>query len=92
MWYAVIPSGSLDSSEVTSPTWAKPTVYWPIHNGCLARVLRLSGLDWGGELVMVLDRVPPEGSKVHPRYRVVGRLGTTVLPYYALHAEEDSQS
>lgn len=87
MWYAVIPSGSLAQDEVSVPDWAKPTVFWPVEVGCLARVLPLSGLDWGGELVLVLEEALPVGGKLNPRYRVVGRLGTAVIPYFALQVE-----
>lgn len=87
MGCTVIPSGSFDSNEMSVPSWAKPTVLWGIQVGCLARVLPLGGLMWSGELVVVLGEEPPGGARIGPRYRVAGRKGITVLPYYALSVE-----
>jgi len=83
----VIPSGSLGLNETSVPVWAKPTVWWGIQVGCLARVLPLGGLEWSGEIVVVLGEEPSNGGRVGPRYRVSGRKGITVLPYYTLSVE-----
>lgn len=85
----IIPSGSLESSSIVeAPDWARPTVWWGIEIGCLARALPLAGPEWCNELVVILYEEPRAQGKMGPRYRVAGRKGTTILPYYALSVEE----
>ena len=78
----LIPSSSLHEWSVKIPTWAQPTVWLPVETGCLARVLPIGGPLWMNELVVVLEEVNFSGTK--SAYRVAGRLGETILPYYAL--------
>ena len=82
----IIPSGSLHTRgwEVSTPSWAKPTIWLPINVGCLAKVLPLGGPTWMNELVIVLQEIDDVPKK---SYRVVGRFGETVLPYYALDVQ-----
>jgi hypothetical protein len=84
----IIPSGSLESSSIVGvPDWARPTAWWGIEIGCLARVLPLAGPEWCNELVIILheEARSPRGAQ---QYRVIGRKGTIILPYYALSVEE----
>lgn len=86
MGYPIIPSGSF-SNDLPTPSWAQPTVWWGIEVGSLARVLPLGGPDWSGELVLILSEGVRGGKDLGPRYQVMGRKGTIVLPYYALSVE-----
>lgn len=82
----IIPSGSLQTSgwEISTPDWAKPTIWLPVDVGCLAKVLPLGGPTWMNELVIVLQEIDDIPKK---SYRVAGRFGETVLPYYALDVQ-----
>ncbi|NBV84648.1 hypothetical protein EBR57_11140 [bacterium] len=82
MVWSLIPSGSLDDDEIDVPSWSRPTTWLPIEIGCLAKVLPLGGPIWMNELVVIIEAINYAGSK--PSYKVMGRLGYTVLPYYAL--------
>jgi hypothetical protein len=85
--YSVIPSGSLAADEVSTPTWAQPTVWWGVEIGGLARVLPLGGPEWVDELVVILREESRNAKELGPRYVVAGRKGVTILPYYALSVE-----
>lgn len=82
----IIPSGSLGKDDFTIPDWAKPTEWWGVEIGCLARVLPLGGEEWRGELVIVLAQIDEKDS-LKPTYKVVGKKGVNVFPYYALSVE-----
>lgn len=85
---AIISSGSLNQDAIGIPHWAKPTIFFPIDVGCLARVLPIGGPTWANELVIVLEVVETAQQKNFlNRYRVFGRLGETTLPQYALDAQ-----
>jgi len=85
---AIISSGSLNQDDFGVPHWAKPTIFFPIDVGCLARVLPIGGPTWANELVIVLEVVETvQQKKFLNRYRVFGRLGETTLPQYALDAQ-----
>lgn len=82
MRHPVIPSGSLNNGELISPSWARPTKWLPLAVGSLARVLPLGGPTWMNELVIILEIV--KGDVSTPLYRVYGRHGEAVFPYYSL--------
>lgn len=90
---AIISSGSLSQDDFGIPHWAKPTIFFPIDVGCLARVLPIGGPTWANELVIVLEVVESgsnftaQQKKFLNRYRVFGRLGETTLPQYALDVQ-----
>lgn len=84
---SIIPSGSLVISEVSTPTWAQPTVWLGIEIGSLARVLSSGDPKWVNELVVILREEPRNTKERGLRYVVVGRNGLTILPHYALSIE-----
>jgi len=82
---AIISSGSLSQDDFGIPHWAKPTIFFPIDVGCLARVLPIGGPTWANELVIILEVLEAvQQKKFLNQYRVFGRLGETTLPQYAL--------
>lgn len=85
MVYSVIPSGSLDDKNVSAPNWTKPMRWTYIDVGCLAKVSPLGGSLWMNELVIVIEAVPTIGAV--QLYRVFGRHGETIFPYYVLDVQ-----
>lgn len=77
-----------DSSDKNETIQHRHKSWWGIEVGCLARVSAIGGREWKDELVVVLEEVfcPPNG--FGPRYRVLGKKGTIVLPYYALFLKD----
>lgn len=92
MRHPVIPSGSFGANTLPIPSWAKPTEWWGVEIGCLARVLPLGGPDWVNEIVLILGEESQGTDELGPRYRVIGRKGTIVLPYYALSVERNAKN
>ncbi len=87
----IIPSGSAGEQAISVPSWSRPIIWWGIEVGCLARVLPLGGPHWSGEIVLILSEEEPK-RKQGPRFKVIGRKGTTILPYYALSIERYPKS
>lgn len=85
MQHPIIPSGSLEVDVMAYPNWAKPTRWLPVEIGCLARILPLGGPVWMNELVLVIEIMKDCGST--QLYKVYGRHGEAVFPYYALDVQ-----
>lgn len=78
----VISVDNISNWDVSIPEWAKPTKWMPIEKGCLAKILPIGGPTWMNELVVILEVIEVNNSK--PVYRVIGRYGESIFPYYAL--------
>ena len=63
-----------------------PKAWWQdsLQVGCLCRVLPLSGPEWVGKLVLIIEVIESSGGG-RLIYRICDGVGsTTTLPYYAL--------
>ena len=79
---------SESSSDKNEAIQHRHKSWWGIEVGCLARVSGIGGKEWKGELVIVLEEVFCPVPGFGPKYKVLGKKGTIVLPYYALFLKE----
>lgn len=85
---SIIPSGSLDESEIKIPSWAKPTTVLEIKVGKLAKVLQSNDHDWKNELVLILQEDKRLSNKLEKTCTVVGKKGICSLPIKDLLIQE----
>ena len=88
MGCSIIPSGSLDESEIKIPSWAKPTTVLEIKVGKLAKVLQSNDHDWKNELVLILQEDKRLSNKLEKTCTVVGKKGIYSLPIKDLLIQE----
>lgn len=88
MGCSIIPSGSLDESEIKIPHWAKPTTVLEIKAGKLAKVLRSSENDLENELVLILQEDKKLSNKLEKTCTVVSKKGVCSLPIKDLLIQE----